>query len=479
MRRIFTLIFGLVTLNGFSQSPYIHKVYEYKPAPGQFVNKLPEYEPGDTEEDMRLKAEECLANDERIMISLGGYGGYVVFGFDHMVENKPGKYDFKILGNAFYANANPNADAPKEGGSCEPGIVMVSYDANGNGLPDDEWYELAGSEYYKPQTIKNYRLTYYRPDENKERIPDPKNPFLNDLTYVKWISNQGDEGYVYRNTFHNQPYYPQWLAEDELVFEGTKLANNYVDESGNGTYYVQYAYRYGYADNQPNTNDRSNFNIEWAVDKDGNSVNIPGIHFVKVYTGVNQYCGWLGETSTEVMGAEDLHLLGKDISVPVFTQSIALDKTEISLRPTETALLTATVLPQNATNKEVTWKSNNVNVATVSEGLVTAVAVGTATVRAVTNDGFLIAYCTVNVGIASGTESITDSFISVYYRNGNIHLKGAGNSNCTITSLNGSRIAQFYCTSDNEQIEKNLPRGIYILSIQKEREVWTFKIKVM
>jgi hypothetical protein len=80
-----------------------------------------------------------------------------------------------------------------------------------------------------------------------------------------------------------------------------------VDESGTGSYYVQYAYPWGYADNYPNNDDRSNFNIEWAVDAEGNPVYLPAIHFVKVYTGVNQYCGWLGETSTEVMGAEDLH----------------------------------------------------------------------------------------------------------------------------------------------------------------------------
>ena len=292
-----------------AQSPYISKVYEYRPAPGQFINELPEYESGDTPNDMRLKAEESIADNERILVSLGGYGGYIIFGFDHMVENVSGKYDFKILGNAFYANANPNPDAPREGGSCEPGIVMVSYDANGNGKPDDEWYELAGSEYYKPETIHNYQITYYKPDENKVRTPDMSYPYLNDTTYIRWTSNGYGDGYLYRNTFHNQSYYPQWINENELVFEGTKLADNYVDESGNGSYYVQYAYAWGYVDNHPNNDHRSNFNIEWAVNGNGEPVQLPGIHFVKVYNGINQYCGWLGETSTEVMGAQDLHIL--------------------------------------------------------------------------------------------------------------------------------------------------------------------------
>ena len=290
-----------------AQSPYINKVYEYLPAPGQFVNKLPIYEDGDTQADMNRKAEECISGDNQMFISLGAYGGYVVFGFDHAVINVPGAYDFKIYGNAFASASNPNQEETRFGGSCEPGIVMVSYDVNGNGEPDDEWYELAGSEYHKPETIKNYRLTYYKPDENKIKVPMPGYAFINDMTYIKWESNQEDEGYVYRNTFHKQSYYPQWISNETMVFEGTKLADNYVDESGNGSYYVQYAYDWGYADNFPNNDDRANFNIEWAVDAAGSSVHLPAIHFVKVYTGVNQYCGWLGETSTEISGAEDLH----------------------------------------------------------------------------------------------------------------------------------------------------------------------------
>lgn len=292
-----------------AQTPNINKVFEYRPAPGQFTNELPQYETGDTWEDMARKAQESIANEE--LVSLGGYGGYIVFGFDHMIENVPGKMDFQILGNAFYANDNPNPSAPKEGGSCEPGIVMVSYDANENGLPDDDWYELAGSEYNSPATIHNYKITYYRPDENKTQTPGSM--YLNDTTYVRWTDNQGYEGYVSRNIFHSQSYYPLWLDENELSFEGTKLADNFVDESGYGTYYVLYAYAWGYADNHPNKDDRSTFNIDWAVDSSGHRVHLPGIHFVKVYTAVNQYCGWIGETSTELLGATDLHLMGGDV----------------------------------------------------------------------------------------------------------------------------------------------------------------------
>ena len=96
-----------------------------------------------------------------------------------------------------------------------------------------------------------------------------------------------------------------------MVFEGTRLPDNAVDESGTGSYWVLYAYPWGYADNMPNNDERAGFKIEWAVDSKGEKVHLPGVDFVKIYTGVNQCAGWLGETSTEVMGVNDLHLLKK------------------------------------------------------------------------------------------------------------------------------------------------------------------------
>jgi len=308
MNRTAVLLPLLCAFGASAVSPYIDRVYEYCPAPGQFINELPPYEPGDDANEMALKAEELISGTRNMLVSLGGWGGYIVFGFDHTVENVKGEYDFKILANAFYANANPNPDAPAEGGSCEQGIVMVSADVNGNGRPDDPWYELAGSEYNSPGTIHNYSMTYYKPDENKVRVPMEGYEYLNDLTYIRWTDNHGTDSCMARNVFHDQSYWPQWVGADELTFTGARLADNYAEESGTGTYYVLYAYPWGYVDNHPNSDPRSNFNIDWAVDDKGNPVYLPGIDFVKVYTAVNQYCGWLGETSTEIIGAYDLHV---------------------------------------------------------------------------------------------------------------------------------------------------------------------------
>jgi hypothetical protein len=299
-------------------SPYITQVFEYRPAPGQFVNTMPEYEDGDTEETMCKKAQESISGKNDVMVSLGGFGGYITFGFDHTVVNATGEKDFKIKGNSFYAASNPNPDAPAEGGSCEPGIVLVSLDRNNNGIPDDEWYELAGSEYYKPETKHNYQITYYKPDANKIATPQPNSP-ISDTTYIRWTDNLGKEGYVHKNVYHRQDYFPKWLDTGQLTFGGTILANNAVDESSNknGSYYVLYAYDWGYVDNHPNEyEDKISFDIGWAVDKNGNAVHLPGIDFIRVYTGVNQQCGWLGETSTELARAEDLHIQESTSELP-------------------------------------------------------------------------------------------------------------------------------------------------------------------
>ena len=265
-------------------SKYISQVFDYLPAVGQFTNKLPAYVDGDTQTEMTAKAGKALIGEKPSMITLGGYGGYVVFGFDHTILNQKDKRDFKVLGNGF-------------AGSSEPGIIMVAYDKNKNGKPDeDEWYEIAGSEYSNPTTIKNYTITYHKPTvEDSKATPE----------YIKWEDNQGKSGFKAKNTFHKQPYYPIWFGQNQLKFSGSLLANNYTEKNG---IWTGKQLAYGYADNAANNSEDSNIDIDWAVDKNGNPVKLMGIDFIKVYTATNQEAGWLGEISTEVAGAYDLHL---------------------------------------------------------------------------------------------------------------------------------------------------------------------------
>jgi len=292
----------IVTKEKTPYSKYIAKVLEFRPAVGQFMNEIPEYLPGNTAANMLQKANESLVGGNSTMISLGGYGGYVVFGFDHTIPNLNGR-DFKVLGNAFFGNDA----ADQRSGSCEPGIIMVAYDRNKNGKPDnDEWYEIAGSEYFKNATVRDYSITYHKPDENKTPVPGTEF-WQTDVEYIKWSDNLGNQGFKTKNTFHAQSYYPLWFTDSSYGFSGTRLANNFYDQNGDGSYWVGKSYDFGYADNAPNNDEASNIDISWAVDRSGKYIKLPGVDFMKIYTGVNQEAGWLGEVSTEVAGAYDLH----------------------------------------------------------------------------------------------------------------------------------------------------------------------------
>lgn len=311
-------------------SAYIAKVFDYLPAPGQFVNELPKYVPGDTYETMVNKAGKELVGENANTITLGGWGGYVVLGFDHTIVNVAGRRDFRIHGNAFGAASNPRPNAPF-GGSSEPGIIMVAYDKNKNGRPDEEeWYEIKGSGNFSAEkepwypiaagknndvhTFRSYEMTYNRP-ATESATGTPQNN-ISIPNYIHWTDNQGQQGYKVKNTFHAQSYYPAWLKDDKVTYKGIRLARNGIEESGQGSYFVQYGFSYGYADNYPNVHNNSGIDIEWAIDKNGNKVTLPGIDFIKIYTAVDQENGWLGEASTEVGRGEDLHLSGTKIESP-------------------------------------------------------------------------------------------------------------------------------------------------------------------
>lgn len=275
----------------FGASPWLAKVYEYSPAPGQFVNLLPEYDAGDNAEVMIAKAAEYVCGQKYgSPVTLGAWGGYIIVGFDHPVVNVAGQPDFKIYGNAFI-------------GSAEPGVVMVSRDVNGNGLPDDPWYELKGSQSDSNSTYTGYSIKYSRPDAGHTPTTVPGDNSVLDSRYIGWADSLEESGYLMKLTYHTQDYWPMWSDATELGFAGTRLPNNAVPENG---VIVMKSFEWGYADNMPNA-DTDGLDISNAVDADGNPVHLDTIDFIRIHTGVNAFDSSIGETSTEVSGGEDLH----------------------------------------------------------------------------------------------------------------------------------------------------------------------------
>ena len=94
---------------------------------------------------------------------------------------------------------------------------------------------------------------------------------------------------------------------------------------------------------------------------------------------------------------------------PVKVSSITLSQTSLTMTANgQTASLTATVTPDNAANKNITWSSSNSSVATVVNGTVTAVANGTADITATAADGSGVsAKCSVTVKMPNNVRNIT------------------------------------------------------------------------
>ena len=272
---------------GYESKRLMVEVVDYSPAPGQFVNEIPEYEVGDTRETMNQKATQSLCNGD--LISLGAWGGSVTIKLPNPLPNVDGKADFRIVGNAVYSNDASNAIRI---GSSEPGIVLVMHDENANGLPDDEWFELCGNQTFNGAT--DYQVTYSQPSPN-----------ASDAQYIAWKAKNGDNGYLNRTADHTQCYYPMWLNDTEtLTFVGRRLPDNGVYNSVTNRFDLS-CYN-GYADAHPNNADASCLDIDNAIDCNGNKVSLESIDFIKVYTGVLQVNGPLGECSTEVAAIEQI-----------------------------------------------------------------------------------------------------------------------------------------------------------------------------
>ena len=261
----------------------VFTVMEYTPAPGQFINESASgFNNITTPEEACAYAEERLAHTN--YVSLGGWGGYIVVKCPKVIENT-GQYEFSIAGNSF-------------GTSNEPGIVWVMKDSNGNGLADDDWFQLRGSEYDAPGFVKDYWVTYYKGDKKSA---------------IKWVDSLGNTGIIdWLGEFHQQEsYFPKWVATDSYTLYGSRLSDNAVLNTETGDWSTL-PFSWGYVDNKGEDSAieeingkrviKNYFRISDAVKADGTAADLNSIDFIKVQTGVNGNCGRLGEISTEVCG---------------------------------------------------------------------------------------------------------------------------------------------------------------------------------
>jgi hypothetical protein len=259
-----------------TSSAYITKVFEYVYAPGQ-------------------NAKQALLSDtanfigepkaDKGWVYLGGFGGYIIAGFDHNVKNGDGS-DFEVFA--------------LQGASPEPAVVYVMQDTNGDGKPNEIWYELKGNQFENSK--RNYWVSYYKA--------------IKDSANITWKDSEGKIGELISGfgSAYSSGWWWSTTATDSITFYGTRLPDSYDNNStSNGQLWsVPYdRFKWGYAENLYGTDFESvvggnKLDISNAVDSFGNTVNLTDIRFIKIQTAVFQQAGWLNEVSSEIRGAKDL-----------------------------------------------------------------------------------------------------------------------------------------------------------------------------
>lgn len=152
---------------------------------------------------------------------------------------------------------------------------------------------------------------------------------------------------------------------------------------------------------------------------------------------------------------------------PVYVTGVSLDLTEANLEAGEELTLTATVYPANADNKRVTWSSSDETIATVTEGLVTAHAVGKAIIQVKTEEGGYTARCEVTVETdPTSIEAIGKSHrlrITREY----LYLELPQAQTIYLVDLAGRSCTSIACEAGENRIPvQAYPSGIYLLRME-------------
>lgn len=138
--------------------------------------------------------------------------------------------------------------------------------------------------------------------------------------------------------------------------------------------------------------DAENKAVTWASDK-------PAVAKVNQNGEVTAVDGGTANITATTVDGNKVATCAVTVTVPV--TGVTLDTNATTLEIDGTQKLVATVAPTNATNKKVTWASDNIGIATVDqEGTVTGVAEGIANITATTEDGNKVATCVVTVNPA-------------------------------------------------------------------------------
>jgi len=171
-------------------------------------------------------------------------------------------------------------------------------------------------------------------------------------------------------------------------------------------------------------------------------------------------------------------------SVPV--TGISIVPSNLSMKVGEEKMLTVTVLPENATNKTVSWSSSNALIVSVNNGKINAHAIGNVTITVTSNDGGKMAECVVTVSDEpknepTGIEDIDAPWVSVFPNptDGKIFVVFAEESvyRVIITDLSGTILKVEDFSGSRHQIDvSSYPQGVYLLTLENSKQKRVVKI---
>lgn len=289
--------------------------------------------------------------------SLGNFGGYATYYFeDGLTDDPANKYgvDFYIDGNAFKDTSTGTGL-----GSMEPGQVWVSEDGS-------TWYALAGSQHYT-NAIWDYTVTYtkngsgthWSDNYGNSDTSVPNRTFSWPLTSVYFLNEALKDSDTITLSGILIPSVRGMVGPDDFSTYSSGAKFGYVDVMQNGTNNP-----YGYNDDY--TNASSGFDLAWAVDGNGNPVDVSGksFHYVKVVTASNIVAGAANEKSTEVLKVYRATSAGASVGQTPAPTAITFSGNGItySITPEEGKQIYELILPMNAPTIQVEGGAQNIYV---------------------------------------------------------------------------------------------------------------------
>jgi Bacterial Ig-like domain (group 2) len=158
----------------------------------------------------------------------------------------------------------------------------------------------------------------------------------------------------------------------------------------------------------------------------------------------------------------------KEEEKDILVTDIVLNEFQITLEIGDTTTLTATISPDDATDKSVSWISTDETIASVNNGLVTAIAIGETSVKAITTDGGFEATCNINVV----PEPIRVAGISLNIQKDTLDIECELQLIATITpddatdkTINWSSSDEAIATVDNNGLVTAISGGIATITV--------------